>query len=604
MVTFEDMDKRTEYSTVPLANEGEVKRMQGRIQEILIAFSVMTLPMIIFSSLLLALVFHYRITQNDFTSSDLAFDSDQNDPSVYFVRISATTLTTVASWSSTVAPILVGFGVALVSYPVAKGLLTASEKHDVTRLPTPFQLSLIVRMISSGSFSALWSWFMYSFGWRGKRERQGRALKSVTTVLTLGIILSTLVLVTDTWLHFTTKAVNFIQVNRNSEASGLGFGQYQNCTNVDSTLISCNLNNPASGDVLLHPDPMKVLSNISTTMTVPIYSAGNQQYAYLASPEVSNLPLLDYTASTYAIHSQCSPVTSQCASIDDVYGVGTRYNCPFAFQGTVNTAVGASNSVTMAYFTDSTRSDNDTDTTLISNPYHYSAVILANMRNARPIALQNEPEVLSGGHGGATIVVLTCTSTVYDIEYSSINGTIKNWKSSNSNRSTALIVQGTQRHTDVGDPNLIQAVSIAGLGSSAQDMADQFALAYSQTALAVASGAFEPRAALASQVRERILVARVPKAPLFALIAANLLFVVLGILLAMIALIAVRGNTGEAQARLTIPALVASLFEVNMARPVDEVDNMFEEKHGEQGPRIGFAKAEEGGWVFKSWPPN
>lgn len=147
--------------------------MQGRIQEILIAFAVMTLPMLIFSGLLLGLVFHYRITQNDFTSGDLAFDSNQNDPNVYFVRISATTLTTVASWSSTIAPILVGFGVALVSYPVAKGLLTASENHDVAQLPTPFQLSLIVRMISSGSFSALWSWLMYSIGWRGRRERQG-----------------------------------------------------------------------------------------------------------------------------------------------------------------------------------------------------------------------------------------------------------------------------------------------------------------------------------------------------------------------------------------------------------------------------------------------
>lgn len=155
--------------------------MQGRIQEILIAFTIMTLPMLIFSGLLLGLVFHYRITQNYFTSSDLAFDSNQNDPNVYFVRISATTLTTVASWSSTIAPILVGFGVALVSYPVAKGLLTASENHEVAKLPTPFQLSLIVRMISSGSFSALWSWLMYSFGWRGRREHQGPAIKSLTS---------------------------------------------------------------------------------------------------------------------------------------------------------------------------------------------------------------------------------------------------------------------------------------------------------------------------------------------------------------------------------------------------------------------------------------
>ncbi|KAJ5949991.1 hypothetical protein N7454_001575 [Penicillium verhagenii] len=553
MATDEDgTDKRGVYSTVPLAPDREVKRMQGRIQEILIAFAVMTLPMLIFSGLLLGLVFHYRVTQNDFTSSDLTFDSDQNDSSVYFVRISATTLTTVASWSSTVAPILLNI------CPV--------ELVDV-------------------------------FFWLERKARApGKSGKECDNCIDPWNFLeiSTLVLVTDTWLHLTTKTVNFTQVNANSNASGIGFGVYQNCTDVDSTLLGCNLNNPASGDVLLHPDPMKVLSNISATMTVPVYSVGQDQYAYIASPETSNLPLLDYTVSTYAIHSRCSPVTSECANADDVFGVGTTYDCPFAFQGTVNTAVGASNSVTMAYFTDSTGSNNDTDDTLIGNPYYYSAMILANMRNARPAALQNDPEVLSGGHGGATIVALSCVSTVYDVEYSSVNGTIKNWKSSNSNRSTTLIVQGTQRHTEVGDPNLIQAASIAGLGNSAQDIADQFALAYGQTALAVASGAFEPRVALVSQVREQFLVARVPKAPLFALIGVNLLLVILGIILAIIALIAVRGNTGEVQARMTIPALVASLFESNKANPVKEVEDIFEEKHGERGPRIGFERTEEG----------
>jgi hypothetical protein len=349
---------------------------------------------------------------------------------------------------------------------------------------------------------------------------------------------------------------------------------------------------------------MKVLSNISDTMTVPVLSVGQDQYAYVARPEISRLSLLDYTVSTYAIHSQCSPVTSQCTDPNNVSGVGTPYKCPFAFQGTVNTAVGASNSVTMAYFTDSTGSNNNTDQTLIDNPYYYSAMVLANMRNPRPLTLQNDPEVLSGGHGGATIVAMRCMSTVYDVEYSSVNGTIKNWRSSNSNRSTTLIVQGTQRHTNVGNPNLIQAASIAGLSNSAQEIADQFALAYSQTALAVASGAFEPRVALASQVREQILVARVPKAPLFALIATNLLLVLLGILLAIVALIANRGNTGEVQARLSIPALVAALFEVNRAKPVEEIEDMFEERHGEHGPRIGVAKVVEGGWVFQSWRPN
>lgn len=415
---------------------------------------------------------------------------------------------------------------------------------------------------------------------------------------------STLVLVTDTWLHFTTKTVNFYQIHTNPDNSGLGFGVYQNCTNVDHSLLGCNLNNPASGDVLLNPDPMRVLSNISDTMMIPIHVESHDQYAYVANPQTARLSPLDFTVSTYAIQSQCTPVTSQCAKPEDVFGVSTRFNCPFEFQGTVNTAVGASNSVAMAYFTDSTGSSNDTDATTIGNPYYYAAVVLSNMRNARPTVLQNDPQVLEGGHGGATIVALFCASTVYDVRYSSVNGTITNWKVSNSNSSTTMIVQGTQRRTDVGKPNLIQAASIAGLANSAQDIADQFALAYSQTALAVASGAFEPRDASASQMREQILVARIPKAPLFALVVFNLLLVLLGVILTTIALSALRGNTGEAQGRLNIPSLVAMLFERRVRGPVKELEEMFEERHGERGPRVGFTRTAEGGWMFQGWLPH
>ncbi|KAI2785635.1 hypothetical protein POX_h09393 [Penicillium oxalicum] len=97
------------------------------------------------------------------------------------------------------------------------------------------------------------------------------------------------------------------------------------------------------------------------------------------------------------VHSQGTPVASQCANPNDVSGVATAYNCPFSFQETVKTAVGVPNSVTIAYFTDSTGVNNNTDGTLVGNWYYYTDMILANMRTARPAALQNDPEVLFRG---------------------------------------------------------------------------------------------------------------------------------------------------------------------------------------------------------------
>ncbi|EXJ70190.1 uncharacterized protein A1O5_06258 [Cladophialophora psammophila CBS 110553] len=601
------MRETTASATVtPVAGYSQPKKcIHGRLKEILIAFAVMTVPMIAFSALLLGLVFHYRVVLNDFASENLAFDSGQNDSGVFFVNISATTLITIASWSSTVAPILVGFAVTLISYPVASGILSASVKQKPGQLPTPYQFSLLLKMLTSGSPSALWSWLQYSFGWRGRREGQAKSLKTLTSILTLGIILSTLVFATDTWLHFTTKTVNFFQVTPTLDPSDLSFGVYDNCTDVTETnFYGCNMDNPASGAVLMSSIPIEVLSNISNTMLVQTHTVGNDQFAYLVNAQLPRLASIDYSARSYAVRSQCKPVTSDCMSYLDVYGVGTDYHCPFAFQGTADTSVGSSNSVTMAYFTDSSGSNNNTDTNAIANPYYYAAVAVVNMRNGPSVALLNDPQILKGGHGGSTIIALFCNSIIYDLEYTSVNGTITRFVTTLSNSSVTNILQGTQRLTQAGDANLVQAASVAGLGDSAQAISNQFALSYSQTALAVASGAFQPLPALESQSRETMLVARVPKAPLACLLAANLSLAVLGIVLTVVAVSCGSGETNEVQARLSIPALVASQFEEARVRaPVEKVEDMFEEGHGKPGPRIGFVRSPQGAWIFSSWRP-
>jgi hypothetical protein len=337
---------------------------------------------------------------------------------------------------------------------------------------------------------------------------------------------------------------------------------------------------------------------------VRTHTVGELQFAYLGSAQLSRLASIDYTANTYAVNSQCTPVTTKCKMgyIED--GVGARYDCPFEFAGTAYTNVGAANSVTMSYFTDSSGQNNDTDSGFVSNPYYYAAVAVVNMRNPPSPALMNDPEIVGGMHGGSTIIAVWCNATVYDLEYTTVNGTITRFITKLSNDTITKLLQATQRRTEVGDANLVQAASVAGLGGTAQSISDQFALSYSETALAVASGAFEPRAATESQLRTQILVARVPKAPLGFLVLMNLLLAVLGIVLALIAWKSVQhGDTGEIQARLSIPAMVASHFEcARVCAPVKKVEDMFEESHGELGPRIGFLKTAEGAWVFDRQP--
>jgi hypothetical protein len=145
--------------------------------------------MLIFSALLLGLIYHFRVVHNGFVLSNLRVNAVHDESDVIYVRLSATTLTTIASWSSTVAPILVGCAVTLISYPVARGILLAGQNNKPHDLLTPYQLSLMLRMLTSGSPASLWHWMKYSFGWRGRRESQGRPMKTMTWMLFLGIIL-------------------------------------------------------------------------------------------------------------------------------------------------------------------------------------------------------------------------------------------------------------------------------------------------------------------------------------------------------------------------------------------------------------------------------
>lgn len=149
----------------------------------------MTLPMLLFSALLLGLIFHYKVSQNAFVSPNLQFATLADDKKAILVGLSATTLTIIASWSSTLAPILVGSAVTLISFPVAKKVLQAGEKNEAKELPTPWQLALMLRMMANGSPSSLWQWVKYAFRWRGKKELQGKPIRTLTAILTFGIVL-------------------------------------------------------------------------------------------------------------------------------------------------------------------------------------------------------------------------------------------------------------------------------------------------------------------------------------------------------------------------------------------------------------------------------
>jgi hypothetical protein len=182
------------YSSLREENDEESKiskRTPGLNNTILLNACLLIVPMLLLTGVLLGLVFCFRLRRS---TSDDAFSSfhsldDRNEPNVYYVDFPSTQLIFVASWSSSLSPLLVASIVALWSIRVARQFGQSAMTAQRSSLPTPYQLALTLGMLNGSGYSSLYDWIKYSFGWEGHRQKQGSMLTNIGTVLTGGLFL-------------------------------------------------------------------------------------------------------------------------------------------------------------------------------------------------------------------------------------------------------------------------------------------------------------------------------------------------------------------------------------------------------------------------------
>ena len=176
----------------PNANSGEDttpqqhdSHMTGKFKDIGLAFFIVSIPMFVFSVVLLGLVYHFRVSHGRVPFSNLDYPQSQDETGVYYVNFGATSLIFVASWSCSLAPALVGFALTMFSFPVAHNYLQHTRKQCKTGLLTPYQLSIVLRQLTGGSLGALWAWVKYLYTWKSRRQIQAPALKGTAGLATL-----------------------------------------------------------------------------------------------------------------------------------------------------------------------------------------------------------------------------------------------------------------------------------------------------------------------------------------------------------------------------------------------------------------------------------
>jgi hypothetical protein len=409
-----------------------------------------------------------------------------------------------------------------------------------------------------------------------------------------------LVILADTWLHVATKTVTFTQLLDTNSPAAHSFGLKEAYTVNNNSWASsraagaCALNLAATNTFLINgTQSLQVLNNISSLATVATINTG-QDYTYLAVPPAAGLADEDWRAESFALQTLCRLVSEECDMVD-LYGTSTPFDCSDSFQGDVTQSY---QGFISAFYTNGSMSSNST-LSGVGNPFYFGMAGLVNPSTGNSWV----PDTVQPVHGG-TAFVLLCNTTVLDVTYNSINGTISGFHGIPSNASTANIWQSVMAYTSVGNSYLKQAANLAAMGHSDQQFADDMALSFSKTALAISSQAVEKRPVLAVQRRSSFLVAKVPATSLYVLVGANMLVVLVGVILTIIALTMSRGDVKEVQSRLSIFGLVADRFEGRAARlAVKDVDELFRESEGQRTSSIGIDHAAEGGYVYKTWNP-
>lgn len=338
------------------------------------------------------------------------------------------------------------------------------------------------------------------------------------------------------------------------------------------------------------------MNNISDSIMARTYygeGEGDTPYTYLGIPPHSpSLAKRDYTATTYGAQTQCELISSKC-HLHNAAAIPV-FNCSSAFADQL-----LDTSWHMTFFTDASMNSSLTEPG-VGNPFYFAVATVVNPSGG---TVPNSSEIITTLHGGSAFV-LGCNSTIYDVEYDSVNGSVARFQTTPSNTSVSNIWQSVMANTVVGVPILQQAATLATFSQTGQEFADKIALAYSRVSLAVGADAVVPRPALAAQERSTSFVARVPVAPLFSLVAFNLLYVLVGFVFAGVALVASskEREVPDVQARLSVEGLVADRFEDPRAKMgVENVDDMFEERDGRGSRRVAIDQTDTGGYEFKTW---
>lgn len=552
------------------------------------AFAI-CIPMVLLSASLLYIVFNYRVETGVNMFDKNSTTSNFNDKRHLLVDFSATKLVFLASFLSTLAPLLAGCIMGLMGIIVYHDLQQSSQVSNFPQLPTPYQMSLLIGLIAA-SYEQLISAFGYL--WSAKR----RAKASPVLLYALGVFIMTVlqgvaVTITDAYLHVATQTVSITVYSEHALPElELGKGLSAYCVSVDRVKNNngdpCTYASNPDFWVLPEvqdgtPESQRIAHDTSTKSTIQLMNSTDLSGTKIAvlMPEKSMIPEnTNYMATTFGVASECTLMPPKMCNITrwGDYGLYLSFNCSTQFWGTLGMPVNAgdlengkpvtpylsflainpSANLIYNYFADESLETvyNAADLNAsaiqqedatpwpdqdLKNPVYLAFAWRASTGSFAGYTengMVNSGSVQVYNDTGYVDYFVKCQVTSYDVTYSFVNGTLNSLDAEKHKNGSVLNMwtgRADYTPTITGSDFLLQDNNlqsvIAGITTSAYEA--RFGELLSRNALAPIGAFTSGRQVLGQQQQRTKLVAKVPKSALGALLACSLLYPILGIVL-------------------------------------------------------------------------
>ena len=166
-----------EDSKSTLNGQKPLTKIEGALPDLFYGALLPCVPVILVSTILLTIIFTHEVRPDPGWewlktpgAGEIFNPSRQNltlklsatgGDAAYYVRFNPAILVVIASWTSKIIPFITSSSMAVIAFFAGRRILVASRDNKFGQLPTPHQMSILIKLLNGAGMLPLWETIVY-----------------------------------------------------------------------------------------------------------------------------------------------------------------------------------------------------------------------------------------------------------------------------------------------------------------------------------------------------------------------------------------------------------------------------------------------------------